>query len=189
MVNRFTQKAQNSLNRALSCAREMGHTYVGSEHLLLGLLSETDSIAFRVLEARGIRYERTRQMIRETAGSGDSSSVTAADMTPRAKKIIENSAFESGKAGHGFIGTEHLLLSLSADTDCEAVRLITAQGASPVEIRNDITAYFGSGENPGPRIRTAPSSRETRGEASRDLLDPGAAVAALLMKGYSETTK
>ena len=63
MVNHFTQKAQNALNRALHCAREMGHTYVGTEHLLLGLLAEADSIASRVLESRGIRYDRTRQMI------------------------------------------------------------------------------------------------------------------------------
>jgi len=168
MVNRFTQKAQNSLNRALGCAREMGHTYVGSEHLLLGLLSETDSIAARVLEARGIRYDRTRQLIREAAGTGENSSVTAADMTPRAKKIIENSAFESGRAGHGFIGTEHLLLSLSAEGDCEAVKLMISQGASPVEIRNDITAYFGTGENPVPRIRPGSAQRENKADSSRD---------------------
>ncbi len=166
MVNRFTVKAQNSLNRALSCARELGHTYIGSEHLLLGLLAETDSIASRVLESRGIRYERTRQLIRDSAGCGESSSVTAADMTPRAKKIIENSAGESGRAGHGFIGTEHLLLSLSGESDCEAVKLIIAQGASPVEIRNDITSYFGTGEQPAPRNRGA--FRDTQKDAVRD---------------------
>ena len=60
MVNHFTQKAQNALNRSLQCAREMGHTYVGTEHLLLGLIAEGDSIASRVLESRGIRYDRTR---------------------------------------------------------------------------------------------------------------------------------
>ena len=166
MVNRFTQKAQNSLHRALSCARELGHTYVGSEHLLLGLLAETDSIAARILEARGIRYEKTRQLIRDSMGYGESSSVTAADMTPRAKKIIENSAGESGRIGHGFIGTEHLLLSLSGESDCEAVKLIIRQGASPIEIRNDITAYFGTGEQPVTRSRA--SFRDPPKESVRD---------------------
>lgn len=167
MVNHFTQKAQNALNRALSGARELGHTYIGTEHLLLGLLAETDSIAARVLESRGVRYDRTRQLIRENAGTGTGSSVSAADMTPRAKKIIENSAYESARAGHGFIGTEHLLLALTGEAECEAVKLISAQGVSPTELRNDITAYFGSGESPSPRAgKTA--QRETPRESVRD---------------------
>jgi len=168
MANRFTQKAQNALNCALSTAREMGHTYIGSEHLLLGLLSEPDSIAARVLETRGIRYDRTRQLIRENTGTGDRSGVSCADLTPRAKKIIENSSLESGRAGHGFIGTEHLLLSLSGETECEAVKLITAQGASPIEIRNDITAYFGSGESPVLRGGKSSPHRESPKESIRD---------------------
>lgn len=167
MVNRFTQKAQSALNRALTCAREMGHTYIGTEHLLLGLLGEADSIAARLLEARGIRYERTRQLIREQSGTGEKSSVSAADMTPRAKKVIENSACESARAGHGFIGTEHLLLSLASESDCEAAKLIAAQGVSPVEIRNDIHSYFGSGALTYPRAAKS-SFRETGRDPGRE---------------------
>ncbi len=159
-MNRFTQKAQNALKYALNCAREMGHTYVGSEHLLLGLLSETDSIASRVLESRGIRYDRIRRRIEERAGTGEASQVTSSDMTPRLKKVIENSAHESGREGHGFIGTEHLLLSLMTESECEAVRLITEQGVSHTEIRLDIATYFGAGDNT--------LSRSVKGGASRD---------------------
>jgi len=151
MVNRFTQKAQNALNRALSSAREMGHIYIGSEHLLLGLLAETDSIACRVLGTRGIRYERTRQMIRDISGIGEHSSVTSSDMTPRLKKIIESSASASARAGHGFIGTEHLLLSLCEESDCEGAKLIAAQGTAPADIHGDISVYFGTGESAGSR--------------------------------------
>ena len=168
MVNRFTQKAQNALNRALSCAREMGHTYVGTEHLLLGLLSETDSIASRVLESRGIRYDRTRQMIRERSGFGEVSHVTSADMTPRTKKVIENSAYESEREGHGFIGTEHLLLALMGEGECEAVKLITEQGVSYTEIRLDITSYFGTGENPVQRSVKASASRDGGRDSLKD---------------------
>lgn len=167
MANHFTQKAQNALNRALHCAREMGHTYVGTEHLLLGLIAEADSIASRVLESRGIRYDRTRQMIRERSGFGEVSRVTSADMTPRLKKVIENSAHESGREGHGFIGTEHLLLALMGEGDCEAVKLITDQGVSHTEIRLDVSAYFGMGENPlGRSVKTA--VRDTAKDSLKD---------------------
>ena len=167
MVNHFTQKAQNALNRSLQCAREMGHTYVGTEHLLLGLIAEGDSIASRVLESRGIRYDRTRQMIRERSGFGEVSRVSSADMTPRLKKVIENSAHESGREGHGFIGTEHLLMALMGEGECEAVKLITDQGVSHTEIRLDVAAYFGSGENPlGRSVKAA--SRDTGKDSLKD---------------------
>ncbi len=167
MVNHFTQKAQNALNRALHCAREMGHTYVGTEHLLLGLLAEADSIASRVLESRGIRYDRTRQMIRERSGFGEASRVTSADMTPRLKKVIEHSARESEQEGHGFIGTEHLLLALMGEGDCEAVKLITDQGVSHTEIRLDVASYFGAAENPlGRSVKAA--SRDSLKDSLKD---------------------
>ncbi len=185
MVNRFTQKAQGALNRALSTAREMGHTYVGTEHLLLGLLSETDSIAARILESRGVRYDRTRQLVKDVSGVGEKSAVTAADMTPRTKKIIENSAAESVRAGHGFIGTEHLLLALTTETECEASRMIAAQGASVIEIRGDVTSYFGTGE--GPTVSgDRPARQRGGGETVKDcpnLTSYGRNLCALAQSG------
>ncbi len=174
LVNRsFTQKAQNALNHALTCAREMGHAYVGSEHLLLGLLSETDGVAARVLAGRGVRYERTQEMIGASSGMGEASEVSAADMTPRVKRIIENSGEESRRAGHGFIGTEHLLLAIAAEKDCEAVRLMREQGASPSEVRADVAAYFGQGALPHPgeaaRERTTPRPTARLRAYARDL--------------------
>ncbi len=170
MMNRFTQKAQGALNRALTAARELGHTYIGTEHLLLGLLSEPDSIAARILESRGVRYDTVKKQITDTSGIGESSHVTAADMTPRTKKVIENSAVESVRAGHGFIGTEHLLLALTSEGECEAVRIIATIGASVNEIRGDVTAYFGAGENPPTRLSMPGQIRAEKGgkEAIRD---------------------
>ena len=95
MQNKFTQKAQNTLNNALNAARELGHSYIGSEHLLLGLIIERDSIANRLLEARGANEKRLRASIIDISGIGSRSTVTPSDMTPRAKKIIESAASES----------------------------------------------------------------------------------------------
>ncbi|MBQ2278312.1 MAG: ATP-dependent Clp protease ATP-binding subunit [Clostridia bacterium] len=144
----FTGKAQNALNRALHIASEMGHTCVGSEHLLLGLLSEKDGIAERVLSERGITYDRMKQSLAENVGVGNPTKLSAADITPRTKKIIELSASIAVGMGHGYIGTEHLLLAMCEEQECFAVRMITEQGTSAADIKRDVLAYFGqeSGE-------------------------------------------
>ncbi len=146
----FTKKAQNALNRALYIASEMGHTCIGSEHLLLGLLSEKDGIAERVLEERGVSYEKTRQIIEDSVGLGIPTDLSPSEITPRTKRIIEASATIAVGMGHGYVGTEHLLIATCEEGDSFAVRLITEQGASPADIRSDITSYFGSPEKNDP---------------------------------------
>ena len=84
----FTQKAQNALNRALTEASEMGHGSVGTEHLLLGLLSERDSVAARVLEENSVTYDKTRRLIGDSVGFGEPVRLTPKDVTPRVKRII-----------------------------------------------------------------------------------------------------
>lgn len=145
----FTAKAQNSLNRALYLASEMGHTCVGSEHLLLGLLGEADGIAERVLGERGVTYEKTRALIEDNIGTGSHTKLGASDITPRTRRIIEASANIAAGMGHGYIGTEHLLLAICDESECFAVRLISEQGASSADIRRDIMSYFGSGDAGG----------------------------------------
>ncbi len=142
----FTKKAQNALNRALYIASQMGHTCVGSEHLLLGLLSESDGIASRVLNERGVSYEKTRQLLEENVGIGQPTSLTAADITPRTKRIIETSAGIAVQMQNGYIGTEHLLLALCEESECFAIRLITEEGASCSDIRRDVMSYFGTND-------------------------------------------
>jgi len=140
----FTKKAQNALNRALYLASEMGHNCVGSEHLLLGLLSEKEGIASRVLEERGVTYEKTKQVIGTNVGFGQPTILTAADITPRTKKIIESSATIAVGMGHGYIGTEHMLLAMCDESECFALRLISEQGASSADIKRDVMSYFGA---------------------------------------------
>ncbi|MBQ7921608.1 MAG: ATP-dependent Clp protease ATP-binding subunit [Clostridia bacterium] len=139
----FTGKAQNALNRAMYYACEMGHTCVGSEHLLLGLLSEKDGVAERVLEERGITFSKSKEIIEQNVGTGETTRLTAADITPRTKKIIEASARVAMDMGHGYIGTEHLLCAMCDEPECFGVKIMTAQGTSPADIKRDIVSYFG----------------------------------------------
>lgn len=142
MSNKFTQKAQNTLNFALSVARELGHSYIGSEHILLGLLSENDSIASRLLTARGADAQRLRESIISVSGLGCRSQVTPADMTPRARRVIELSAKESARCGNNYIGTEHILYALLSEKDCSAVRLLESEGIPASEVIGDLNAFI-----------------------------------------------
>ncbi len=144
MANKFTQKAQNTLNRALQYARELGHTYIGSEHLLLALTTEKDSISARILSARGADASKLRKSVVDIAGAGSPTNITPSDMTPRVKKIIEASAAESLRNGNHYIGTEHLLIALLNERDCVAARLIEASGIPISELKNDLSAFLGT---------------------------------------------
>ncbi len=144
MPNKFTQKAQNALNSALSLASELGHSYIGSEHLLLGLLSVSDSAASRLLTARGANSENVKDVIIEITGKGSPTLLSPTDMTPKSKHIIENSAIRSSEVGQLYIGTEHLLLSILSEKDCIAVRILESQGISPQELISDIDCYISS---------------------------------------------
>jgi len=142
MPNKFTQKAQNVLTRSLTLSRELGHTYVGSEHLLLSLISEEDCIASRMLTAKGVSAEKLRAAIVEISGFGAPSFVSPSDMTPRVRKIIERSSAESTASGARYIGTEHLLLALLGERDSVGVRLLEAEGIPSSEIKKDVRAYL-----------------------------------------------
>ncbi len=146
MTNRFTQKAQNVLNYALRAASAMGHTYIGSEHLLLGLLAETSGVAAHYLTERGADAEKIKRAVEEMAGIGSPTPLSASDMTPRTKNIIEASLYESQKNGQDYIGTEHLLLALLGEEDCVAVRLLESLGISVADLRQDILTFLGSAQ-------------------------------------------
>ncbi|MBO4980044.1 MAG: ATP-dependent Clp protease ATP-binding subunit, partial [Clostridia bacterium] len=153
MAIRFTQKAQSVLNRALAYASELGHTYIGSEHILLGLSGESDSVAAGILSARGADFESIKDGIVKYAGVGTASNVSAADMTPRTKRIIELSSYEAMRLGQNYIGTEHLLLALISEKDCVGVKLLEECGVSLSDIANDLAAYFGTKNEKSSGIR------------------------------------
>ena len=144
MNNRFTGKAQNALNNSLRFARSMGHTYIGSEHLLMGLIKEETGVAAHYLNERGATLEKVKNAVIQMAGVGSPTSVSAADMTPRTKNIIEASLYESQKGGQDYIGTEHLLLALLGERDCVAVRILESLGVSVSDLRGELTSFLGS---------------------------------------------
>ena len=173
MANRFTEKAQNVLRLSLQLASEMGHTYIGSEHLLLALINEERCVASHYLNERDASSEKVQEAITKMAGIGSPTSLSAADMTPRTKNIIEASLYESQRNGQDYIGTEHLLLALLGERDCVAVRILEGLGVSVNDLRSDLTGYLGntaSGESMqkgNPRFGGS-SSKATGGKSTLD---------------------
>ena len=143
MQNKFTATAKNPLKQAPGEAGKLGHTYIGTEHLLLAMLGDRDSVAGSILSSRGIFYAPTHELIEELSGVGEKSVVDAGDMTPGLRRVIEASSSVAAKYGHTLIGTEDLLLSLVSERESVAVKLIVAQNVSLGELQNDIIAFFG----------------------------------------------
>ena len=165
MAVKFTQKAQNVLNRSLSYAREMGHTYIGSEHILMGLAGEENSVAHEILTSHGAELEKIRDAVVSVAGLGSISNVDAGDMTPRTKRIIEMSSYEAIQLGQSYIGTEHLLKALLSEHDCVAVKILEDMRVSISDMNNDLLGYLGrsggtgsTGGRPGSKTNTGSSS-------------------------------
>jgi len=168
MANKFTPTAQNALNRALYLARELGHTYIGTEHILLGLLSESESVAAKLLNGRGVTLERTKELVSELAGKGEKTNVGPQDMTPRTRKIIENSSYEAMKLGQNYIGTEHLLLALIGESECVGAQLIVQQDVQLKDVSGDVTNFIKGFNEPGSFAHDEASSgqRTSQGSAS-----------------------
>ncbi len=136
-MNHFSDKGTTALNLSVEAARQLGHAYVGTEHLLLGLLKTEGCVASSVLEENNITAEYVINKIVENVGSGTPTNVSGNDLTPRMKRILEQSAREAAQTGRKVIGTEHLLIALLRERDCEALRIIS-EAADPKEIYNSV---------------------------------------------------
>ena len=159
MNSKFTEKAKAALDASLVLAREMGHTYIGSEHILMGLLSVPESVAYRILSDRGLALGTVRELISSSVGIGTASDVSAVNMTPMTKKIIEESAFTARRLGSATIGTEHLLAALISEGECFAIKTVKAAGVSVGDIRNELSRTFGT-PHPGAEIGKRESKRQ-----------------------------
>ncbi|MBE6577912.1 MAG: ATP-dependent Clp protease ATP-binding subunit [Ruminococcaceae bacterium] len=144
MQNKFTQKAQRSLERAAEEAGLMGHAYIGTEHLLLGLALEKDSIAARVLFARGLGATVIRASILALLGEGERCVPQSDSLTPKAKKIIENSADIAKKRGCTYIGTEHILYALLGEPSSTGASIIEGAGVPLSLLAEDLSAHQSS---------------------------------------------
>ena len=146
MANKFTSKAQSALEKAHEEARSLGHTYIGSEHILLGLIGEGDSVASKMLLSKGIDADILRKTVVGLSGQGARSNVSASDMTPRCKRIIEESAQKSHECANGYIGTEHILYGLSEEGTGIASKALEEQGITSTKIKQEIIELVGTGE-------------------------------------------
>ncbi len=136
---RFTEKANAALNLAVEAARELGHTYVGTEHVLLGLLREGSGVAATALSARGITVLRYVEKMLASEASGTYSVLTPDDFTPRAKAAMEAALTDAALAGLRLAGTEHILAAVLRDNTGVAVRLLRELGGRPQEILTDLS--------------------------------------------------
>ena len=136
----FSEKANMCLNKAVEVAEDSGHTYIGSEHVLLGLLESTDSVAGKILANRGVTYKKVYDLIRETVGTGLPTELTPNDFTPRSKHIIESALMLANSMKQALAGTEHLLISICREGNGYACQLLTRSGTTTSAILKDLTS-------------------------------------------------
>ena len=134
IFNGFTEKANSAINKAIAVASMLGHTCIGSEHLLYGLAAEESSVSATLLEKNNVTADEVERKLRETFGAGIQNELTPSDLTPRSKRILENSIYEARKLGHRYVGTEHILLSILQESDCYAVMFLTDLGVNAGEL-------------------------------------------------------
>lgn len=146
----FTEKANKSLNAAVKAAEDLGHTYIGSEHILLGLLSDTSTVAGAVLAAHNITYADIEEELKRSIGVGVPTELQPDDFTPRSKNILETSVAFARQMGQQLVGTEHVLLAIAREGSCSATLLLSRAGVSMQDIVNDVSkALMGGTVNAG----------------------------------------
>lgn len=124
--NSFTQKANDVLNLAIKAAENFGHTYIGTEHILIGVLKENTSYGAELLAEKGVTLEKIEELIKESTGVGNPTALSPNDFTPTAKRVLEVSFQLARGMRNSFVGTEHLLLALLRESDSGAVKLLSA---------------------------------------------------------------
>lgn len=143
MIDRFTAKARESINLAVQAAEELGHSYVGTEHLLIGLLEEGSGVAARVLSENGVKKEKVLGLVSQLISPDQTVRMEENGYTPSARRVLENSYKEAVRFKARLIGTEHLLISIIRDNDCVASRLLNTIGISIQKLYIDVLAAMG----------------------------------------------
>ncbi|MGB1527372.1 MAG: Clp protease N-terminal domain-containing protein, partial [Miltoncostaeaceae bacterium] len=155
MFERFTERARQVVVLAQEEARTLKHNYIGTEHILLGLLREEEGLAARVLEGLEITVEEVRAQVIRIVGSGEEVTSGQIPFTPRAKKVLELALREALSLGHNYIGTEHILLGLVRENEGVAARILADFDADSEKIRNEII-----------RMLSGPGRRQGQGQGS-----------------------
>ena len=162
MMYKFTSRAQKALEIANNIAQELGHSYIGTEHILYGLTEEGAGVAARVLENQGINSEDVKSKIEELIGVEEPTEETLG-FTPRTKRIIENSYIEARKLGYNYIGTEHLLIGIIKEGDSVAVRILLDLNVNIPKLYNEIIKVLNEDESVKDDENTPGKSTSRRG--------------------------
>ena len=160
LFERFTDRARRVLVLAQEEAGLLNHNFIGTEHILLGLIHEGEGVAAKALGSLGIRLEAVRQKVAERTGRGGSSATGPAPFTPRAKKVLELSLREALGLGHNYIGTEHLLLGLVREGEGVATQVLVSLGADLSRVRHQVIELLSGHPATGqekPTVGTAPT--------------------------------
>jgi ATP-dependent Clp protease ATP-binding subunit ClpC len=180
MFERFTERARQVVVLAQEEARSLKHNYIGTEHLLLGLLREEEGVAARVLDGLEVSVEEVRAAVVRIVGSGEESPQGQIPFTPRAKKVLELALREALSLGHNYIGTEHILLGLVREDEGVAARILLDLDAEPEKIRNEVMRAL---SGPGRRSSQASGGGEGGKRAAKVLDQFGRNLTKLAEEG------
>ncbi len=163
----FTERARRSIVLAQEEAQRLGNNYIGTEHILLGIISEGESLAAKVLESLGVNLAKVRQEVEAIVGRGGQTVQQEMVFTPRAKRVIELAFEEARQLNHNYIGTEHLLLGLIREGEGVAARVLMNLGVDPAKVRVQTTSLLGAeGQTPAPKGKSKTPTLDAYG---RDL--------------------
>ncbi len=169
MANKFTDKGEKALNNAVKIAEGLGHTYIGSEHILLALCEDSLSCSFAILAKCGVTRDKIESGIKDYSGSSDKTTLSAKDMTPRCRKIIENSYKYSIKYASNKIGTEHLLLALLEQKDSVAMKILEYIDVDMTTLKDEVITFLRSTEKLSEQKKSAPSSLQFLNQYGKNL--------------------
>ncbi len=174
MYQRFTEKAERAIGFSQQAAVDLGHNYVGTEHILLGLVKEGTGVAARVLQGQGITEDKILKEIEELIGKGDAEGAQPVGFTPRTKRVLELAFKEARRMGQGYIGTEHLLLGIMKEGESVAVRILMDLGVDPQKLLNELVKILteeAPGSNGSAKSNSSNSNTPTLNQFGRDLTD------------------
>src|SRR5437870_1783918 len=173
MFERFTDRARRVVVLAQEEARMLNHNYIGTEHLLLGLIHEGEGVAAKALESMNISLEGVRQQVEEIIGQGQAAPTGHIPFTPRAKKVLELSLREALQLGHNYIGTEHILLGLIREGEAVAAQVLQQLGADLNRVRQQViqllSGYTAKGKGEGAPGEQTPQGSMVLDQFGRNL--------------------
>ncbi len=143
MLERLTERARRVIDLALEEATRLNHNYIGTEHLLLGLLREDEGVAARILNSQGATLNRVREQVESIVGYGEEGTVGQAPFTPRSKKVLELALREAQQFGYDYTGTEHILLGLVRESEGVAARVLSNLDVDPDKVRQEVLREVG----------------------------------------------